>query len=222
MAIAQRLQPYTATFRSIRSHFMKKGTLFIISAPSGAGKSTLIDIIRPMFPDMLYSVSCATRPMRKGEIEGEDYYFVTKDEFQRMIEAGEFIEWKTVHGAMYGTPAGPVRKAIETGQSMILDIDVEGAKEVFRAFPDSVGIFINAPDMTTLEKRLRLRGTDSEESITTRLANAHRETEMAGFFRYQIVNDDLEKAVSDLASIIRRELFGMPLDPTALENNFGA
>ena len=189
---------------------MKKGTLFIISAPSGAGKSTLIDIIRPMFPDMLYSVSCATRPMRKGEIEGEDYYFVTKDEFQRMIEAGEFIEWKTVHGAMYGTPAGPVRKAIETGQSMILDIDVEGAKEVFRAFPDSVGIFINAPDMTTLEKRLRLRGTESEESIATRLANARRETEMAGIFRYQIINDDLEKAVSDLASIIRGEWRGMP------------
>lgn len=187
---------------------MRKGTLFIISAPSGAGKSTLIDIIRPMFPDMLYSVSCTTRPMRKGEVEGKDYYFVTKDKFQRMIEAGEFIEWKHVHGAKYGTPAGPVRKAIETGQSMILDIDVEGAKEVFSAFPDSVGIFISAPDMTTLEKRLRLRGTDSEESIATRLANARRETEMASIFRYRIVNDDLEKAVSDLASVIRGESCG--------------
>jgi len=189
---------------------MKKGTLFVISAPSGAGKSTLIEIIRPMFPDMLYSVSCATRAMRKGEIEGKDYYFVTKDKFQRMIEAGEFLEWKHVHGNMYGTPAGPVRKAIETGRSMILDIDVEGAKEVFRAFPDSVGIFISAPDMMTLEKRLRLRGTDSEESIATRLANAGSETEMASIFRYQIVNDDLEKAVSDLASVIRKESSGTP------------
>jgi guanylate kinase len=189
---------------------MKKGTLFVISAPSGAGKSTLIKIIRPMFPDMLYSVSCATRAKRKGEIEGKDYYFVTRHKFQKMIENAEFLEWKLVHGNMYGTPARPVRKAIETGQNMILDIDVEGAKEVFRAFPDAVGIFINAPDMITLEKRLRLRGTESEESIATRLANARRETEMASIFQYQIVNDDLEKAVSDLASVIRNESSGMP------------
>jgi guanylate kinase len=189
---------------------MKKGTLFVISAPSGAGKSTLIKIIRPMFPEMLYSISCATRAKRKGEIEGKDYYFVTKDKFQEMIEAGEFIEWKLVHGNMYGTPARPLRKAIETGQSMILDIDVEGAKEVFRAFPDAVGIFINAPDMMTLEKRLRLRGTESEESIATRLANALRENEMASIFQYQIVNDDLEKAVSDLAAVIRKESREMP------------
>ena len=188
---------------------MKKGTLFVISAPSAAGKSTLVRIMRSMFPEMLYSVSCATRAARKGEIEGKDYYFVTKDKFQEMIEAGEFIEWKPVHGAMYGTPAGPLREAIETGQSMILDIDVEGAKEVFRAFPDAVGIFISVPDMITLEKRLRLRGTDSEESVVTRLANARRETEMASIFRYQIVNDDLEKAVSDLASIIRKESCGV-------------
>jgi guanylate kinase len=188
---------------------MKKGTLFVISAPSGAGKSTLIEIIRSMFPDMLYSVSCTTRNARNGEIEGKDYCFVTKDKFQEMIEAGQFIEWKPVHGAMYGTPAGPVRKAIETGQSMILDIDVEGAKEVFRAFPDAVGIFISVPDMIALEKRLRLRGTDSEESILTRLANARRETRMASIFRYQIVNDKLEKAVSDLASIIRKESPGI-------------
>jgi len=187
---------------------MKKGTLFVISAPSGAGKSTLIETVRPMFPHMLYSVSCTTRAMRGGEIHGKDYYFVTKDEFQRMIENGDFIEWKPVHGNMYGTPAGPVRKAIETGQSMILDIDVEGAKEVFRAFPDAVGIFISVPDMMTLEKRLRLRGTDSEESVTIRLANARREMELASIFRYQIVNDDLEKAVGDLASIIRKESSG--------------
>ncbi len=187
---------------------MKKGTLFVISAPSGAGKSTLIEIIRPLFPDMLYSVSCTTRAMRRGEIEGKDYYFVTNDEFQRMIENGDFIEWKPVHGNRYGTPAGPVNKAIESGQSMILDIDVEGAKEVFRAFPDSVGIFISAPNMTTLERRLRRRGTDSEESIKMRLANSRGETQMASMFRYHIVNDDLEKAVVDLASIIRRESCG--------------
>ncbi len=161
-----------------------------------------------MFPDMLYSISCATRAMRKGEIDGKDYYFISEDEFLRMIEAGEFIEWKQVHGNMYGTPAAPVKRAMENGQNMILDIDVEGAKEVFKAFPDSVGIFISAPDMVTLEKRLRLRGTDSEESITTRLANARQEIEKASIFRYQIVNDDLDKTVTELASIIRKESFG--------------
>ncbi len=122
-----------------------------------------------------------------------------------MIVDGDFIEWKVVHGNMYGTPAGPVAESIAKGQRMILDIDVEGAKEVFRRFSDAVGIFINAPDFATLEKRLRMRDTDSEESIRTRLTNARQEMEMASLFRYQIINDDLQKAVDDLASIIRRE-----------------
>ncbi len=186
---------------------MNKGILFVISAPSGAGKSTLIRIIRPMFPDMLYSISCTTRAARKDEINGKDYYFITRDKFKRMIANGDFIEWKIVHGNMYGTPAGPVAQAIATGQRMILDIDVEGAKEVFKRFPDAVGIFINAPSLETLEKRLRLRETDSEESIKIRLANARLETETASIFGYQIINDDLEKAASDLASIIRRESY---------------
>jgi guanylate kinase len=184
---------------------MKKGILFVVSAPSGAGKSTIIRIIRPMFPDMLYSISCTTRAPREDEINGKDYYFLTQDKFKEMIANGDFIEWKVVHGNMYGTPAGPVAQAITTGQRMILDIDVEGAKEVFKRFSDAVGIFINAPDFATLEKRLRLRQTDSDESIRTRLTNAHLETEMASIFRYQIINDNLEKAVADLASIIRQE-----------------
>jgi len=188
-----------------RNHFMKEGTLFVISAPSGAGKSTLIDIVRPMFPDMLYSISCTTRAPRKGEVDGKDYHFITKDRFQRMVDNGEFTEWKLVHGNMYGTPSGPIRDAVISGKRVILDIDVEGAREVFKTFPQAIGIFISAPDMTTLERRLRLRGSDSEESIRLRVTNARRETEMISMFRYHIVNDDLEKAVNDLASIIRKE-----------------
>ena len=184
---------------------MKNGILFVISAPSGAGKSTLTRIIRRMFPDIVYSISCTTRPARKDEIDGEHYYFVTREKFNQMIMNGDFIEWKVVHGNMYGTPAGPISEAISKGQRMILDIDVEGAKEVFKRFSDAVGIFVNAPDFATLEKRLRLRDTDSEESIRTRLNNARQEAENASIFRYQIINDDLEKAVDDLASIIRRE-----------------
>ncbi len=184
---------------------MNKGKLFVLSAPSGAGKSTLIRMIRPIFPEIVYSISCTTRPPRIGEVDGKDYYFLTKDEFRNMVENDRFIEWKIVHGNMYGTPAEPVEQALGRSADMILDIDVQGAIEVFKRFPESISIFISAPDMETLENRLRLRHTDSEESIRTRLKNAILETEMAKIFKYRIVNDDLKKAVEDLVSIIRRE-----------------
>lgn len=184
---------------------MGKGILFVISAPSGAGKSTLIAGIRRMFPQIRYSISCTSRPPRKGESEGVDYYFVSPDKFRIMIKRDEFLEWKEVHGNMYGTPAGPVRECLASTELMILDIDVEGAKEVFKKVPGAVGIFITAPSMAVLERRLMLRGTDSEESIRTRMINAAGEMEQAGMFKYQINNDDLEKAVEQLADIICRE-----------------
>jgi guanylate kinase len=184
---------------------MRKGTLFVISAPSGAGKSTLIARIRQIFPDMRYSISCTSRPPRKGEAEGVDYYFTRTDKFRMMIQRGEFLEWKEVHGNLYGTPAAPVNECLASEGRMILDIDVEGAMEVFKKVPGAVGIFITAPSIAILEQRLRLRGTDSEASIRTRMVNAAREMEQAGMFKYQIVNDDLEKAVEELAGIISKE-----------------
>lgn len=184
---------------------MKKATLFVISAPSGAGKSTLVEALRRKYPDLRYSISCTTRDPRPGEIPDVHYHFLTRDRFHEMVKLGGFVEWKEVHGNMYGTPAGPVREALQQGFSMILDIDVEGAKEVFKTFPDAVGIFISAPDMTILERRLRLRGSDSDESIKIRLRNAQREMKLARMFRYHIVNDDLEAAANDLATIVRKE-----------------
>jgi guanylate kinase len=184
---------------------MKKGLLFVISAPSGAGKSTLIERIRPLFPDMLYSVSCTTRVPRPGEVEGVHYYFVDKRRFRSMVDADEFLEWKEVHGNLYGTPTGPVMKAIESGRSMLLDIDVQGAAEVFRRFKDAVGIFIAAPSQEVLEQRLRSRGTDSEESIHTRLGNALGEMTQAHLFRFRIVNDDLDRAATEMAGVIAGE-----------------
>jgi guanylate kinase len=154
---------------------------------------------------MLYSVSCTTRPPRQGEIEGVQYYFLDMAEFRRMIEQGRFLEWKEVHGNLYGTPVEPVNQALQSGRRMILDIDVEGAKEIFRKIPDAVGIFITAPNLGILEERLRLRGTDSDQSIRTRLGNAAKEMESAPIFRYQILNDDLERAADELAAIIRKE-----------------
>lgn len=184
---------------------MPTGVLFVISAPSGAGKSTLIEKIRPIFPDMLYSISYTTRPPRNGEVDGIHYHFVSEEDFRKMVQVDCFLEWKEVHGHLYGTHAHPVIEACESGKRMILDIDVEGAKEVFKSIRKSVGIFILPPDMKTLEKRLRLRGTDSEETIQLRIANAAGEMHAAPAFTYSVVNDDLDRAVEELASIIRKE-----------------
>jgi guanylate kinase len=183
---------------------MTKGTLFVISAPSGAGKSTLVERIRRIFPDILYSISCTTRAPRGGETDGIDYYFVNREKFLAMAAAGELLEWKEVHGNLYGTPARPVNDALETGGRMILDIDVQGADEVFKRVPSSVGIFITVPDMATLEERLRGRGTETEASIRTRICNAGPEIERGSTFAYQIVNDDLETAAAELASVIEK------------------
>jgi len=158
-----------------------------------------------MFPHIRYSISCTSRPPRKGEAEGVDYYFASTDKFRLMILRDEFLEWKEVHGNLYGTPVAPVNECLASARRMILDIDVEGANEVFKKVPGAVGIFITAPSITILEQRLRLRGTDSEQSIRTRMVNAAREMEQAGMFKYQIINDDLEKAVEELAGIISKE-----------------
>lgn len=187
---------------------MKQGRLFVISAPSGAGKSTLIERIRPLFPEMVYSISCTTRQPRGKEKDGVHYYFLTRRRFEEMIAHDDFLEFKEVHGNLYGTPAKPVKEAIELGGAMILDIDVMGAQEVFKRVPNAVSIFVNAPSSEELEKRLRARGTDSEESIHTRMNNAVREIEWGGTFQYQVVNDDLDRAVEELASIIRKESGG--------------
>ncbi len=184
---------------------MSKGTLFVISAPSGAGKSTLVERIRCIFPDVLYSISCTTRSPRAGETDGVDYYFVQRERFLAMVAAGELLEWKEVHGNLYGTPARPVTDVLATGGRMILDIDVQGAGEVFKRVPSSVGIFISVPDMAVLEERLRRRGTETEASIRTRIGNAEEEMAQGRAFRYQIVNDDLETAVAELASVIEKE-----------------
>ncbi len=182
-----------------------KPTLFVISAPSGAGKSTLIKNISPFFPDMRYSISCATRSPRKGEIDSVSYYFISESKFKSMAKAGEFLEWKNVHGNLYGTPRKLVTDVLTSGGRMIMDIDVEGAKEVFAKIPQAVGIFIDAPSLEELESRLRKRKSDSEESIRVRMFNAHHETSMAYLFKYHVINDELQKAIDELVHIIRKE-----------------
>lgn len=159
---------------------------------------------------MLYSVSCTTRAPRAGEIDGTHYHFLSESRFRQMIREGRFLEWKEVHGNLYGTPAEPIERAVASGRSIILDIDVEGAKEIFARVPSAVGIFISAPSPEVLEERLRGRGTDSEDSIRLRLKNAAAEMQSAVVFRHRIVNADLDDAVEELTEIIQRESVPKP------------
>ena len=184
---------------------MIKPVLFVLSAPSAAGKSTLIHRVRLVLPDIFYSISCTTRHPRQGEVDAVDYHFVSKPLFQKMIDDRKFLEWKEVHGKLYGTPSEPIEDALKRGVRCLLDIDVQGAIETFGKFENSVGIFIKPPSMRVLEERIRSRGSDSEESIRLRLKNALQELSEAERFRYQIVNDDLERATEELVSIIRDE-----------------
>jgi guanylate kinase len=157
---------------------------------------------------MVYSISCTTRRPRGEEKDGVHYYFLTRRRFEEMIANDDFLEFKEVHGNLYGTPAKPVKEVLDRGGAMILDIDVMGAQEVLKRIPEAVSIFVNAPSSEELEKRLRARGADSEASIQVRMNNAVREMELGSAFQYQIVNDDLGKAVEELASIISKESGG--------------
>lgn len=184
---------------------MQNGKLFVISAPSGAGKSTLIAGILPLFPDMLYSVSCTTRSPRPGETHGTSYFFLNEEQFEEMIKKDEFLEWKTVHGNFYGTPTLPVQQALTAGRRMVLDIDVQGALEVFSKVDEAVGIFVTAPNLDTLRERLLRRSTESHDSIRIRLKNAVAEMAYRDRFKYQIVNDELDRAIEELAAVIKGE-----------------
>jgi len=189
-----------------------RSLMIIVSAPSGAGKSTLCNRLVDEFPKVVYSVSCTTRAPRGEEIDGVHYYFLSKKEFKERIKNGEFLEHAKVHGNFYGTLEDTVLYAMEEGNHVILDIDVQGASQirgslarldprnpVRRGFTD---IFISPPSMEELEKRLRGRGTDEEKVIQKRLDNAKAEMEFATKYSFQIVNDDLEKAYHELKTVI--------------------
>ncbi len=179
-----------------------RGNLFIISAPSGAGKTTLCNYLRKAFPQLEYSVSATTRPPRTGEIDGRDYHFVTRKQFKRGIREGLWAEWARVHDNYYGTPAAPIEKALAQGRSVLLDVDVQGARQLVSRFPEAVTIFIMPPDMATLKKRLCGRGTDSPQVIARRLENARCEMQQKDFYRHVIVNDDLQAAVDKLVALV--------------------
>jgi guanylate kinase len=181
------------------------GRLFIISAPSGAGKTTLCRAIRNQFPELRYSVSYTTRPPRTGEQEGQDYFFISADEFKNNIQGNTWAEWAQVHDHFYGTSAEFIDRHLSQGHDILLDIDVNGTRQILKRYPESVTIFILPPTFETLKERLLKRGTDSEQTIARRLKNAEMEIAQKGLYKNIIINDRLPDAIEALAAIIKGE-----------------
>ena len=182
----------------------KPGSLFIISAPSGAGKSTLCRAVLDRFSDLVYSVSYTTRSPRSGEQNGVDYYFIAKDEFEKGIARGRWAEWAKVHDHYYGTSADFLDEALGDGRDILLDIDIQGTRQILQRYPDGVTIFIMPPSLETLKSRLQSRGTDSSEVIAVRLKNARQEMAQKDLYRHIITNDRLTDAVAELITIFEK------------------
>ena len=182
-----------------------RGFLFIVSSPSGGGKTTLIRrlMANPPGEALRFSVSHTTRPRRGGEVDGREYHFVTAAEFEKMARHGEFLEHNEVHGNFYGTAKSEVLPRLAGGEDVVLDIDVQGARDIRAAHPEAISVFIVPSSAAELERRLKARGLDSEDAIRKRLINAAKEMAQAEEFQYVIVNDDLERAGLELESVVR-------------------
>jgi guanylate kinase len=178
--------------------------LFIVSGPSGAGKGTLVRGVADRVPDVWLSISATTREPRPGEEEGVHYYFLSPEDFRERVDAGGFLEWAEVHGQRYGTLRAPVHKMIDEGRSVILEIDPQGAMQVKDQMPDSVLVFVAAPDMEELRRRLEGRGSENEDEVESRLDTARRELEFAGTYDFVIINDDVSRATDELEAIVRQ------------------
>ncbi len=184
----------------------RRGIIFILSAPSGAGKTTIARAALGRIPGLSASVSLTTRVPREGEVEETDYYFVTGEEFRRRAERGELAEWARVFDAFYGTPRGPLDGAVESGRDILLDIDVQGARQLKRAYPrDAVTIFVLPPTFEELEGRLRKRGTEDEAAIAQRLKRARAEAGACSEYEYLIINDDVDQSIGRLLAVVDAE-----------------
>jgi guanylate kinase len=182
-----------------------RGTLFVVSSPSGGGKGTLVRGVLEVVDNLSYSVSYTTRGPRANEVNGREYFFVDVPTFEEMAADGEFLEWACVHGNLYGTSKQQIAEKTAAGIDMILEVDVQGAASVRQLLMDSVSVFILPPSFALLKERLCARGTDTPESLELRLRNAPDELSQYSAFDYVIINDEIERAVAQLASIIYAE-----------------
>ena len=179
------------------------GLIVIISGPSGCGKDTVLNLVRETYPKMRFSVSCITREKRGSDSEDGKYSFVTVDQFKKGLDDGEFLEYNEYLGNYYGTPKKPVIDAVESGDGIFIEVDVNGAASIRRALPQAISVFIMPPSVQSLRDRLNRRGTDTAEQIERRMNSALREIPRADEYDYIIVNDDLDEAVKQLCDIIR-------------------
>lgn len=195
-------QPQT---RATAEHADGRGILFVVSSPSGGGKGTLIQRMLKNVSNLSYSVSFTTRAPRNGEVDGREYFFVTREEFERMVAANEFLEWAHVHGKLYGTSRSQVFREISEGRDIVLEVDVQGAASIRALMPDAVSVFILPPSFEVLRQRLLDRGTDSPEELDLRLRNAPRELKDYAAFQYLIINEDADRAGDQLSAIVHAE-----------------
>ncbi len=183
---------------------MTTGKLIVVSAPSGAGKTTICHRLQQAFPDYQFSISATTRPRRPNEIDGRDYFFFSEQEFDRKVAQNEFVEWEYVHGFRYGTLLAGLQRALDKGHILLLDVDVKGGVSIKNRFPaDTVAVFIDPPDLETLKRRLKGRGTDNEEAINKRLSRIPEEVSYKNNYDYVVVNDNLDKAVDEISRILK-------------------
>ncbi len=189
-----------------QSQLVKPGRLFVITGPSGVGKGTLIEQLLQRHDQLHYSVSVTTRLPRAGEQDGINYYFLTRDEFIQLRESGGLLEWAEYANHFYGTPLDPVKEKLQSGQDVLLEIELDGSRQVIDHWPDAIRIFVKPPSMNELERRLRERAKDSEVSIQRRLAQAQTELDAIDEFDYVVTNVDVEQALTDLEVL----LFGEP------------
>ena len=183
----------------------QKGLVIVVSSPSGGGKGTILRRLFENNKNLKFSVSATTRKPRKGEIDGKDYYFISKEEFINDINSGKMLEYAEYCDNFYGTPAGPVIDACENGNDVILEIEVQGGAQIKEKIADAVSIFIVPPSLEVLASRLRGRGTEDEETVNKRLAAAKREIPIASRYDYIVVNDEVESAAEKIEAIIKAE-----------------
>ncbi|MGM0499294.1 MAG: guanylate kinase [Bacillota bacterium] len=184
---------------------MARGLLFVLSGPSGVGKNTVLDELFKNFDGVSYSVSATTRERRKGEVEGENYFFISEEKFKEIETSDGFIESAVVHGHYYGTPKKFVDKKLDEGEDIILEIDTQGAKQVREKYPEAVYIFLLPPSLEELENRLDKRGSENDKSKNIRLKNARQELKEVHNYDYEVINDSLSDAVKDIRKIILKE-----------------
>lgn len=185
---------------------MTSGTLIVLSAPSGSGKTTIAKSILEKYPALLFSVSATTRPRREGEVNGKDYFFLPKEEFQKKIRDGALVEWEEIYGNFYGTLKSEIDRVLREGKAMLFDVDVKGALSIKRAYPQAMLIFIQPPTLDALKSRLVNRKTEDAATIKRRLDRAQMELEMGKQFDFRVINDRLPVAIADVDAIVRPHL----------------